>query len=417
MEKKTIFTYTKHIGTYFSASLIPMILNMVSNPFIAMNMSPRDYAIVGYYSSFTSLIQPLIVFYMVQYYLRNFFNVTIEERRKLRATVFKALLSFSMIMSILSYIGISLYIHIFNPDIEFPIFPYLALTILPLPLAGIYNMQTADYRMQKKTKAFFNINVSFGVITILLNLLFVVFVKWGAFGKLLGPLLTSLLFFLYVLIKNKEYLSIKTEKKDFFNLFSFCWPLALGAMLGYFTSGFDKTYMETLKDTTNYGIYIVAAQMAGYIHVFTGSISSTFQPDVYEAIMKGWRSRLIKTYVMQMGLILFVVVAYMLFCPFIIEILTAGRYVDAAPFSRVIAFSTFTSALYFNINGYTICKGYPKIYTVTTAVGSFFIMLLMPYMIKHYRFFGAAYMTSISYLILSLINIMLLLVVTRKNGK
>ena len=415
MDKKTIFTYTKHIGTYFSASLIPMILNLVSNPFIAMNMAPRDYAIVGYYSSFTSLVQPLIIFYMVQYYLRNYFNVTPEERIKLRATVFKALLGYSMIMTILCYIGISAYIHLFNPNIEFPIFPYLALTLLPIPLTGIYHMQTADYRMEKNTKAFFNIHVTYAVIQIALNLLFVVLIKWGAFGKLLAPLITNFVFFLYVLYKNRKYLGIKVDMKDFMSLMSFCWPLALGAMLGYFTGGYDKTYLESLKDTTTYGIYIVASQMAGYIHVFTGAVGATFQPDVYQAIMKGWKSRLIKTYAVQMGFILFVVIVYIILCPYVIGILTAGRYVDATPFSRVIAFSTFASALYFNINGYTICKGYPMIYTITTAVGSLVIIGLMPIMITKFQFFGAAYMTSISYLIMSVINVVLLMFMRYKK--
>ena len=186
-------------------------------------------------------------------------------------------------------------------------------------------------------------------------------------------------------------------------------------MLGYFTGGFDKTYLESLKDATTYGYYIVGTQMAHYIALFTNSVSATFQPDVYESIMKGWKSRLIKTYFIQLSCILLVVVAYIVFCPILIDILTAGKYLASTPYSRIIAFSTFASAVYFNINGYTICKGYPKIYTITTIIGSAFIILLMPVMVEHFRFFGAAYMTSLSYIIMSVINVIALLIVGKKG--
>lgn len=382
-----------------------------------MNMSPRDYAIVGYFSSFNSLISPLIIFYMTQYYIRNYFNVEEKERTRLKAVVFKALISFSIMMSVLCYIGISVYILLFNKDIEFPIFPYLLLAVAAIPLTGIYTLQTADYRMERRSKVFFNVTVTFGVLNVLLNLLFVVFIKWGAFGKLLAPLLTNMICFAWVIYKNQECLRIKTSFNELKQVLLFCWPLALGAMLGYFSGGFDKTYLESLKDTETYGFYIVGAQMAGYISVFTNSISTTFQPDVYEAIIKGWNKRLMKVFAMQLGLVLAVVLVYVAICPIVIDILTAGRYVAAAPFTRVIAFSTLASTIYFNINGYTIGKGYPKLYTLTTIISSIIIVLVLPQIIRQYRFFGAAYMTSITYIIMAVVNIVLLIVVGKKQKK
>ena len=302
--KGKVLQYGKDLSLYFLASLVPMLLNLVVNPFIAMNMAPRDYAIVGYFSSFNALVGPLILFYMVQYYLRNYFSVNLEERQKLRALVFKSLISFSLLLSVFCYICISAYIWIFNQELEFPVFPYLLLTILPLPLSGIFTLQTADYRMEKKANRFFVVTVVFGVLNILLNLLFVVFWKFGAFGKLLAPVLSGGASFVYVLYKNKDIFKIKTSWSDFLNLIMFCWPLALGAMLGYFMGGFDKTSLESLHDTTTYGIYIVGAQMAGYLTVFGNSIGTTFQPDVYEAIIKGWNKKLAKLYLLQFAMIL-----------------------------------------------------------------------------------------------------------------
>ena len=415
MDRRLLFTYTKHLSTYFSASIIPMLLSLVTNPLIALNMEPRDYAIVGYYTSFNNLVGPIIMFYMVQYYIRNYFNFDQEQRYHLKALVFKSLITFSAFLTLICYIGISLYIHIFNSDIEYPVFPYLLLAIVVTPLTGVYTLQTADYRMERNTKAFFRVSVSFGVTSVLLTLLFVVLIKWGAFGKLLAPLLANLVFFVWIVYKNKDLLKVRINKTDFFELIKFCWPLALGATLGYFLGGFDKTYLESLKDTTTYGIYNVGAQMAAYIGIFASSISTTFQPDVYEAIMKDWKKRLVRVYALQLLMILGVVLVYVAICPFVIKILTAGRYVEATPFTRIICFSTLASAIYYNINGYTIGKGFPKVYTITSVIGSVLVMIAMPIMVKRFGFYGAAYMTSVSFIIMAIVNIIVLWVVRKFN--
>ena len=87
-----VIDYSKKIATYFSASLIPMLLNLAINPLIAQNMSPKDYAITGYYTSFTSLIGPIIVFYMIHYYIKDYYRCNEDERKTLFATIAKALI-------------------------------------------------------------------------------------------------------------------------------------------------------------------------------------------------------------------------------------------------------------------------------------------------------------------------------------
>ena len=415
MNCKNIYKYSKSISLYFLASLIPMVLNLAVNPLIAMNMAPRDYAIVGYFSSFSSLITPLITFYMVQYYIRNYFTVDGEERKNLRAVVLKALLTFSFALALLCYVGIEIYIRVLNPDLDFPVFPYLLFTIASIPLSGTYILQTADYKMERNVSSFFRVTVTFGIVNVSANLLFVVLMHLGAFGKLFAPLFAYALFFCWILYKNRYYLSIRTSKKEFFSIIKFCWPLAGGAMLGYFSTGFDKSVIETLHNTDEFGIYIVAAQMAGYLSVFSSSISDTFQPDVYEAIIKNQNGRLIKTYILQISLVSVVVLAFIMLCPVIIDILTAGRYTSSTLYARIIAVSTIVSTIYYNINGFAIGKGYPKLYLITEIVSSLIIIVTLPLIVKRYEYMGAAWMTSGTFVILSVVYIASILIVKIKN--
>ena len=142
--------YAKNLTTYFGASLIPMLLNLIVNPWIAKNMSPEDYAVSGYYTSFSSLISPVIMFYMIHFYIKEYFRISEDERIAMFATIAKALIWFSGIVSILCFFCILIYIKYFNDNFSFSISPYLALSVFAIPLTGLLNLQLAQYRMEKK---------------------------------------------------------------------------------------------------------------------------------------------------------------------------------------------------------------------------------------------------------------------------
>ena len=102
MELKQILDYGKQISRYFSASLIPLILNLLINPLVSLNMDPEDFAITGYFTSFSTLISPIIAFYMLHYYNKRYFELDEEGRSHLYVVLFKALISSSSCLVALS---------------------------------------------------------------------------------------------------------------------------------------------------------------------------------------------------------------------------------------------------------------------------------------------------------------------------
>lgn len=371
-------------------------------------MSPEDYAISGYYTSFNALLQPVIVFYMVHYFIKEFYRLDEEGRKKLFAVIAKALMWFSFVVSVLCFIGVLLYLKLFNADSELPVFPYLAMTVFSIPICGLYNLVQARYRIGREATAFFRLTTASGVISILLSLLFVVLIRWGAFGKLLAPLLGNISVFLYLFFRYRKEIFIPTESSEYTKILSFCWPLALSATLGYFTNGFDRTYLETLNDTTEYGYYVVGVSIAGYLSTFSTAVNNTFQPDLYQSVIAKEWSRYIKYVLVMLACVAVIVIAFIVLCPFIIDILTAGRYIASTPYAQIVGISTFTSTLYFLINNYTITTNRPKLYLVTSVIGSVFIVVAMPMMVDRFKFVGGAWMTVLSFVLFSVINIMLL---------
>lgn len=407
--------YAKNLTTYFGASLIPMMLNLLANPWIAKNMSPEDYAISGYYTSFSSLISPIIIFYMVHYYIKEYFRRDERERELLFATIAKALIWFSGLVSIICFVALFVYLKYFDGNLSFPILPYLALMVFALPLTGLYSLQQAQYRMEKNASSYFKLSLYNCFVSLSLTILFVVLFKWGAYGKLLAPLLGNLVIFGCLLIKCKNYLKVKSTFKDYADILKFCLPLALSAMLGYFTNGFSTTYLESLKDNTEYGIYVVGFSIGTYLTVFATAINSTFQPDLYETTIKRQWSRYAKFCALQIGLVIVVAIAFIALAPYIISILTAGRYVASTGYSQVISLSVVTSTIYYLVNNFSIATNRPRLYLYTSILGSILIVSAMPWAVSKWSYYGGAWVNVFSFLAFAAINTVLLLLPTPKR--
>lgn len=402
---KTYKKYIKNIVTYFGASAIPMILGLFSNPWIAKNMDPEDYAISGYYLSFSSLIQPIIIFYMVHYYIKEYFNRDEKGRVLLYAYIAKATIWFSGLVAIGCFFALFIYLKYFNDSLSFPISPYLGMVVFSIPLTGLLNLKLANYRMEKKATSYLWLSITNGVLNIILTLVFVVWIKLGAFGKLLAPLTCNAIIFTYMIVLCKDILRQKTSFSGYKVIFSFCLPLALSAMLGYFTHGFTTTYLESLGSVNEYGYYIVGASMAGYLTTFTSAVGNTFQPDIYETTIKRQWNRFLKFCSLQIGAYLLIAILFIVCAPVIISILTAGRYDASTPYARIIALSTVTSGIYYLINNYSIATNRPRLYLYTSIFGSIFIILSLPFFVKTWQFYGGAWMSVLSFVFLSIVNL------------
>ncbi|WP_295728120.1 lipopolysaccharide biosynthesis protein [uncultured Muribaculum sp.] len=386
-----------------------MALSLLSNPWIAKNMSPEDYAISGYYSSYTSLIQPIIIFYLIHYYIKEYYRVETSKRLELFAIIARATIWFSGIISIICFIGILIYLKVINNGFQLPIHPYLALMVFSLPLCGLMNLQLAQYRMKREANKFFLLSVANGVLNIFLSVTLVVILKLGAVGKLLGPMLCNVIVFFIMLWKHRHLLKVPTNPIYFRQIIRFCFPLALSAMLGYFTNGFSTTYLEKVGEINEYGVYIVGYSIGSYLSVFGTAIGNTFQPDLYETVIKRNWKKYISIIIIEICMVSVIVLIFIFLAPYIISILTANRYTDATPYAQVLALSTITSTIYYLSNQFSIATNKPKLYLYTSIIGSVIIVLTMPMVVGKWAFWGGAWMNVLSFLVLTTINIILLL--------
>lgn len=410
-------TQVKNLGVYFLAALIPMILSLLANPFIAKNMSPEDYAITGYYTAFSTLFSPLVSFYLLHYYTKRYFELNDSQRAELRATLFKSLIFFSCLMTVVALLIIFIYTEFFNKQSQIPFFPYAVLSMMSAPLAGIYTLTQNDNRMARASKKFFRLSVAKGFIVIAITLLFVVGFKWGATGKLSAVLIGSAIMFVYVLWYNRSLWKIPFNSKIFKDALLFCWPLVIASMLTFFSNGYDKVFLERMGNIEELGIYSVGVSIAYYLNVFATSINDTFQPDIFQSIVQRNYKRTAMFIGVKIAIMSICVIGFIIFAPFIIKVLTYGRYVNSTPYAVIISLSTITSMLYYSMSNVTVALGYTSITLTNKIIGSIASVVSFGFLINHFGAIGAAWGIVLSFVYFFLGNVILVIFKYRKEHK
>lgn len=405
-------TYVETAGTYLTASLLSSLLSVLINPLMAMNLSPEDYAVSTYYSSFSQLYSPILGFFIVDYYLRKYYLLSKEDLYKLKGNIIKLFLFFSGAVSIICLFA--LYAFVKGTDVSFDFLPYAVLAILHAYLNLNYVLQLSEYKIARQPKQYFRASLVFGVLNVLLSLLLVVVFKFGAVGKMLAPCIGAFTAFVWVLYKNREYLIVKLDLEIFKQILIYGYPLVLAAMLSYFTSGYDKALLERGGDIITLGYYAVACNIANYINVFSNAIKATFQPDMYKAISEHNIKKVLKVAMLVILSVGALVAIFVVFCPWIIKILTAGRYIKSTPICRIVVLSSLTSTIYYQVAQFTYGTGHSKVTLVNKIIGTLFNIGLMIFLVKKWGAIGAAWGTVLGFVVFAVINILILFTIRKK---
>lgn len=390
----------KNLSLYLLAAIITSFLGIVINPFLAVNLSPYDYAIIGYFTSFNLLILPIISFSFLSYYSRNYFKIKEVERQKVLDTLLISQLFLGFFGLFFVFFGFYLYMQIAN--VNFPFFPFAFLCFIPTFFSCFYNFLLVEKRMNRQAFSYFKIVLINGLLVALLSILFVVILKKGANGRLwaiLVPIVGMGIFSFFRLLSTFQF-----SRKILLDALSFGWPISLSAILYYFLTGVDRAMLEKLNDTNTFGIYNVAVQISSNLYIFYASISQTFEPDIYKTIAENNRKKLLKIVTGITVLNAIPTLLFILFARPVVSVLTYGRYTESTLFAQILAVKYIPMTICFLTSNVIIGFGYPKVELINRALGALLSVIMFKFLINNYGFWGAAWGQSIALVLMTSIS-------------
>ena len=86
-----------------------------------------------------------------------------------------------------------------------------------------------------------------------------------------------------------------------------------------------------------------------------------------------------------------IVMAFVVCAPLLIDILTAGRYMESVSYAQIVALSTLTSMIYYSASQIIIALGYTKLTLLNKLLSTVLAIALFSFLIDKYRFSGAAW--------------------------
>lgn len=394
-----ILQYVKNAGLYFGSSLIIAIINIVINPLLAANLSPTDYAIMGYYMSFNNLLTPLLHFCLITYYSRQYYFTPIEQREDLGNTLLHTINIIGIIILII--FTISLYgVHSIGES-TLPFSPYAILTFAQLYFANITTFYLTKLRIERKAQKYAIVNIVQCVLSQGLVLFLVVKCSGGALGKLGASLLVTMLFAVYSY--RHAVTSNKINKQLQRSAVRFCVPLVLSGCLWYFLVGIDRYFLGELGDTDMLGVYNVGVQITGFMTIFYTTLSNTFEPDIFQSIAENKRKKLFAIFAIIIGVVLVANLLFAILAPKIIGLLTANRYIAASPFVRILSIHNIIMALYYMLVKLMIGWGYVKQELYLRLLGAIISIFSYKLLIDKWQFYGAAVGQIVSFGVLCII--------------
>jgi len=371
---------------------------------MAANLSPDDYAILGYFTSFNLLVTPIINFSLISYYSKNFFRIPDKEKQSVVDTLLISQLAIGI--SLMLIVFLSFYIYMKIASVSFPFYPYAILAFSPLLLNCFYSLYLVDLRMKREAKKYFKIVMINGLVGALFAVLFVVILKKGAAGRMIATLLAVLPFSIFAF--SKLFGSWRFEAKIVKSALSFGWPISLSAILMYFFTGIDRAFLERLNDSYSLGIYNVAVQLTGYLYIFHSAIKHTLDPDIFQAVAEKRTKRLRKIIIVIVLLNAVPTLIFILLAEPLINILTYGRYTASVPYARVLALKNIPMSMCFIISSLNVAYGYAKIELLNRLFGAIVGLILFKVLIDKFTFFGAAWGQSIAFSVMAIIGLLFL---------
>ena len=397
---KELSSILKNLSLYLLSSTASSLIAVLMNPFLAANLSPKDYAIIGYFTSFSSLISVIISFSFLSYYSRNYYKIKEDERQLVLNTLITSQIFLGFASLLIVLVGFYFYMDIAR--VNFPFFPFAILCFIPVFFNSFYNYLLVDKRMKRQAWSFFKISISNTIFIAIFAILFVVILKEGAIGRfwsLLIPAVGMGLFSIYKLTTKFQY-----NWKILREAVAFGWPISISSILYYFLSGVDIAMLEQLNNSTTLGYYNVATQISSYLYIFYSALGQTFEPDIYKAIADDNRKKLVQivagiVILSAIPTVLFIILAHP-----VVSILTYGRYVESTPFAQILAVRTIPLAFCFLISNVIIGYGYPKVELINRAIGALLSVIMFKILIDKFGFWGAAWGQSIAMVLMSCIS-------------
>lgn len=394
----------KNSLTYTFFNVLQKAISFFLLPLYTIYLTPSDYGIINVLTSAAALLTFFYTFSIQAASAR--FHYKYSKNTTLVKKIWGSNLLFIIINSIIwCVLSVLFYkytiIYLIGEEIDF--YPYVIICLINCAIAPIFQYYQVYLQTTQKSKHFaLNSFINF-VITVFLNITFVVFFKMEALGILYAMLITTILFALYSLWYLKKEVIIIWSGKILKKSLSYSIPLLPHTLSGWLNGMLDRIFINRLINLSSVGLYSISYQFGFLINIIAFGVNQAYSPWFFKnhnTIEGKEKIRIIS----DLCFIIICCIGFFIaiFSKEVLFFMTDVKYHSAWPVIIILVYANLFDTLYY-LYVATLFLDKTKILSIISISISLVNCIINYYFISCFGYIGAAYSYLLTQAVLSYI--------------
>ena len=325
---------------YGASGMITRFISVFLTPIYTGIFAPSDYGTASLVLTLFGLLSIIVILSLDNSVARWYYDNEDDADRKITLNTFLWSCCGAAIL-------VSAIIWVFRTSIAVTIFQQpetadlLALMAVNLPLS-VFSVYTVNLlRIQRRPVATTIFTLTTSLLSICLNVLFIVILRIGLSGIFYAQLGVSLVAVVWTFVLFRDSISLRAfDGTRWKKMFLFSMPLIPGTLAYWVLNLSGAYFIQLANDTAEVGLYQIALNVASIMTLFSGAFQMAWGPFAY-SIHKQPEAK--ATYAQSLLVYLAITslmsLGVMLFAPEVLIVLTNPRYYDAAFVAGLLAFN------------------------------------------------------------------------------
>ncbi len=363
-------------------------------------LSTEEYGTVDLLNTLISLLLPIVTFQVEQALFRALIEVRNNEDSK------KKIISSGVITVIFQCIIYLIIFSLISPFINNNYKFFLATNVVTYIFLSLFQQIARGLGDNKKYAICSFISALF---TIIFNILFLVVIKLGAYGMLLGTMSGQLIASLYIFISVKlyKYIKVNEYKKDIIKkLWKYSIPLIPNAISWWIFNASDRVIATTFLGVDQNGILAASLKFSSVFIAFYNIFNMSWTESISIAI----NDRDVENYFNKMfNIILNLFTAMgvgMIACmPFIFPIMINDKFGDGYGLVPISIIASLLNVVVGLISVVYVAKKNTKAIANTSVISAIINIIVHLTLIKFVGLYAAVISTFVSFFIMSIYRV------------
>lgn len=387
--KNTVIVAVGKICTQFiSFFLLPLYTAMLST---------EEYGTVDLLNTYISLLLPLIILQIDQGIFRFLIDARESEEEK------KSLISTTVIIVTLQSIAYLIIYAIVGQFINNEYKYFLATNVVASIFSSIM-LQISRGLGDNKVYSMGSLISASG--TVILNVIFIVIFKWGAYGMLLASLIANCLCALFVFIKKKIYTYVSKKafsKVQLKSIWKYSIPLVPNMLSWWIVNASDRTIVSNIISISANGIYSAANKFSSVCITFFNIFNMTWSESA-SMYIKDKDSSIYFTNIMNTALRIFsaICIGIIAIMPFVFPILVNEKFNEAYYQIPILMISTLCNIMVSLLGSVYVAQKNSKEIAKTSIFAAVINISVNLGLVKFIGLYAASISTLVAYLAMAI---------------